>query len=165
MSNQLFNAVDNRRQLQGNHHADHHAAEAAKQTRQQTIPDENGTNKTVFRAQRAQNGNVAALVFNGHHQRRDDVKTGHANHQHHRQIHNGADHLDIAIHIAVGANPAFDIDIVVGHATGVAHQFIRIEDVVDLNGDTGDAVGHIQVLTRIVQRDHRKAMIELTAQG
>ncbi|MGQ7113624.1 hypothetical protein ACUOFC_44555, partial [Escherichia sp. TWPC-MK] len=32
----------------------------------------------------------------------------HANHQYHRQIHNGADHLDIAIHIAVSTNPTFN---------------------------------------------------------
>ena len=49
MADKRLNPVDNRRQLKRHHHADDHAAEATKQPRQQTVPDEDGANKTVFR--------------------------------------------------------------------------------------------------------------------
>ena len=164
MANQGLNAVDNWRQLQRYHHADDHAAQAAKQPRQQTIPDENGTNKTVFCPQGTQDRDVATLVFYRHHQGRDDVEAGHADHQHHRQVHDGADHLDITIHITVSANPALDVDIAVGHFPGVAHQFVGVKDVVYLDGDPGDAAAHVQILTRIFQRHHGKAVIQLAAE-
>ena len=164
VTNKLFDPVDNWRQLQGNHHANHHAAQAAEQPRQQTVPDEDGANKTVFRPQRTQHGDVAALVLDRHHQRRDDIKARHTNHQHHRQIHNGANHLDITVHIAVSADPALDVDIVIGHAARVADQLVGVKDVVHLDGNARHAVGHVEILACILHRHHCKAMVKLTAQ-
>ena len=164
VTNKLFNAVDNRRQLQRNHHANHHAAKAAEQPCQQTVPDKDGANKTVFCPKGTQHGDVAALVLNRHYQRRDDIKARHANHQHHRQIHDRTDHLDITVHIAVSADPAFDVDIVIGDAAGITHQFVGVKDVVHLNGNARHAVAHVEILACILHRHHRKAVVKLTAQ-
>ncbi|CVA10115.1 Uncharacterised protein [Serratia marcescens] len=164
MADQFLDAPDNVGQLQRGDHPDHHAAQAAQQPGQQPVPDEDGADKAVFGAQGAQHRDVGAFVFHRHHQRGHDVEAGHADHQHHRQVHDGADHLDIAVHVAVLADPALDVNVGVGHFAGVAHQFVGGKHVVHLEGDTRDAVTHVEILLRVGQRHQRQAVIELAAE-
>ena len=49
MTDKRLDSVDDRRQLQRDNHPDDDAYQATKQTRQQAVPDKNGTDQPIFR--------------------------------------------------------------------------------------------------------------------
>ncbi len=112
MADQPFEHSDGRTDIERRQNAQRRTDQRADHADHRALHHENRHDLPGCSTQRAQNGDIAFLVVDHHHQRGNDVERSDGDNQQQQQADHGFFHADGLIEVAVGTRPVTGIEIV-----------------------------------------------------